>query len=168
MTADGEASACDPENPDAWQPRDLVIRNEEVGDGNEARFLYRVLTIPADHNDVGSEDNIECEHLVIKQWKGLQVYKPSGKTWHFAANTLTSVSRGAYKLVQGKLKNKKTLAVQFDLNAYWSNLQSGDAVISVIMTSHDVSSHRHRDINNITCVRSVCRLLKIKQTVWTN
>ena len=109
----------------------MVIRNEEVGDGNEGKFLYRVLTIPADHNDVGSDDKIDCELLVTKQWKGIQVFKPSGKRWHFEANTLTSVNRGAYKVVQGKLKNKKTLAIQFDLSAHWSNLQSGNMVINV-------------------------------------
>ena len=154
MTAHGEASDHVPENPDAWQPRDLVIRNEDVGGGNEERFLYRVVTIPADHSDVESDDLIQCEHLVLKQWKGIQVYKPSGKMWNFAANTLTSVSRGAYKVVQGKLKNKKTLGVEFDLNAYWSNLQSGDAVSTHAPYPTHTPMHTHATIHAHPCTHT--------------
>ena len=85
MTACGDKDNYIPENPDACQSHDLVIRDEPVGDGDETnQFLYRVLTVPGDHIDVESTDGIECELMKVKQWKGAEVYMPSGQKWGFS------------------------------------------------------------------------------------
>ena len=131
MTANGERDAHIPENPDAWQPCDLVIRDEDIGGDETQRYLYRVLTVPGDHTDVSSDDDIQCEHLTLRQWKGIHVYVPRGNTWVFPANTLTSVDRRAYTIEYGKLRNKKKLGISFDLNSYWERLQT----VSVCMYS---------------------------------
>ena len=122
MTADGEKDNYAPENPDAWQPTDLIIRNEELDDGQMKLSLYRILSVPADHDDVASSDDIECEWMVARKWKGHQVYAPSGKTWVFKANTLTSIPRGSFKIQTGKMKNKKQLRISFDMDAFWQSL----------------------------------------------
>ena len=87
----------------------IVLRDEDVGADKSERALYRVLTIPADHTDVSSSDQIRCEHLTMCKWKGIYVFAPSGRTWVFEANTLTNVERDAYTIESGKLRNKKTL-----------------------------------------------------------
>ena len=43
MTADGEKDNYVPENPDAWQPTDLIIRNEELDNGEMKLSLYLIL-----------------------------------------------------------------------------------------------------------------------------
>ena len=97
--------------------------NEQVGDdGDTEQHLYRVLTVPADHTDVSSSDDIQCELMTLRKWKGQQVYVPSGKTWVFKSNTLTSVKRSAYTIESGKMKNKKQLRISFDLPSYWDSL----------------------------------------------
>ena len=118
MTANGERQAFVPENPDAWQRNDLVIRNEENDTGDTTRYLYRVRLVPADHTDVGSDDDIECEWMTKRQWKGKEVYAPSGKTWIFASKSLSNVSRDAYIIESGKMKNKKMLRISIDVEAY--------------------------------------------------
>ena len=128
MTANGERDSYIPEDPDAWQPCDLVLRDEDVGDGRSERFLYRVLTVPADHTDVSSDDQIQCQQLVPRQWRGHEVYSPDNRTWVFEANTLTSVDRAAYTIESGKLRNKKQLKILFDKDTYWEQLQSGTTV----------------------------------------
>lgn len=132
MTADGEHNAYVPENPDAWQPTDLVIRNEEHDDGDMKLALYRVLSVPAEHDDVGSNDDIECEWMVIKKWKGHKVYAPSGKKWVWKANTLTSVTRDSFTIESGKLKNKKQVRITFDMDAFWQKLAVSLCLIFVI------------------------------------
>ena len=69
MTKSGERASYIPENPDVWQPCDIVLRDEDVGTDKSERALYRVLTIPADHTDVSSSDQIHCEHLTLLTWK---------------------------------------------------------------------------------------------------
>ena len=129
MTADGEKHHFVPEDPSAWQPCDLVLRNEEEsdGDGNvtTSRYVYRVLTVPADHDDVKSEeDDILVEWMVQKQWRGHAVYVPSGKKWTFKSNTLTSIPRDSYKIESGKMKNKRQLKLVFDAESYWQSLHN--------------------------------------------
>ena len=71
MTANGDRDTYLPENPDAWQPHDLIIRDEQVGDDDDTiQEVYRVLTVPADHTDVTSSDDIQCELMTLRTWKG--------------------------------------------------------------------------------------------------
>ena len=122
MTAHGERNDYAPEIPDAWQPTDLIIRNEELDDGEMKLSLYRILCVPTDHDNVDSNDDIECEWMVLRKWKGHEVYVPSGQTWMFKANTLTNVARGAFSIESGKMKNKKQLRISFNMNVFWQSL----------------------------------------------
>ena len=129
MTAKGEGSTYVAENPNAWQPHDVIIHNEVVDDEDHPKpYLYRVITVPALHTDVTSDDDIECEYLIESKWKGHRVYKPSGQKWVFKSNSLTSVDRGAYTIEKGKMRNKKQLIISFDLESYWDNLHSRSTV----------------------------------------
>ena len=135
MTANGERETFLPENPDAWQPNDLVIRNE--GDDSDPsstkRCLYRIRLVPADHTEVASDDNIECEWMVVRKWRGKNVYAPSGKTWVFPSNTLSSVARDAYHIEHGKMKNKKMLRISMDVEVYWQSKLHNDQVSFTIL-----------------------------------
>ena len=126
MTKEGERLSIVAETPGAWQPNDIVILDEQVGDEDETQqFLYRISTVPPDHTDVASpDDDIECELMALKQWKGTDVYSPSGKKWVFKSNLLTSVNRDSFNVVSGKLKNKRQCRIAFDLHAYWQRLQN--------------------------------------------
>ena len=77
--------------------------------------IYAWIVITDAHSSVGSDDDIECEWMTKRQWKGKEVYAPSGKTWIFASKSLSNVSRDAYIIEPGEMKNKKMLRISIDV-----------------------------------------------------
>ena len=94
-------------DPSKWLVGDVVTIYEEVpqedGEGlRRAYSAYKVVEVPAGHDDVTSNDNIKCQYF--KPVGDDDVLKLCKEFYPFEASSLTNIDPDHFEIVEGELK----------------------------------------------------------------